>query len=197
MTGNAFLVLRTKGPLCIRFTVLINKSLFKVCDTKSQNLGLWQWRWHWAGQQVVGGYIIKGCKQHIVIILPPVKWQSMCPMYLQCSLKMLSNCFILENPAILGAKLASSFESIWTLKSPCSNLNAPHSRISYFPKIRSSVFSSLDQKSEKYLISLPLLPTPCHSGEAAAKSGGLLLCRVCLVSISLVYFCFHYPSSCT
>lgn len=171
MTGNDFLVLRTKGPLCIRFTVLINKSLFKVCDAKSQNLGLWEWRWHWAGQQVVGGYVIKGCKQHIVIILPPVKWQSMCPMYLQCSLKMLSNCFILENPAILGAKLASSFESIWTLKSPCSNLNAPHSRINYFPKIRSSVFSSLDQKTWKIFnfSSSPPYPLPLRWGSCQIR----------------------------
>lgn len=171
MTGNDFLVLRTKGPLCIRFTVLINKSLFKVCDAKSQNLGLWEWRWHWAGQQVVGGYVIKGCKQHIVIILPPVKWQSMCPMYLQCSLKMLSNCFILENPAILGAKLASSFESIWTLKSPCSNLNSPHSRISYFPKIRSSVFSSLDQKTWKIFnfSSSPPYPLPLRWGSCQIR----------------------------
>lgn len=171
MTGNDFLVLRTKGPLCIRFTVLINKSLFKVCDAKSQNLGLWEWRWHWAGQQVVGGYVIKGCKQHIVIILPPVKWQSMCPMYLQCSLKMLSNCLILENPAILGAKLASSFESIWTLKSPCSNLNSPHSRISYFPKIRSSVFSSLDQKTWKIFnfSSSPPYPLPLRWGSCQIR----------------------------
>lgn len=171
MTGNDFLVLRTKGPLCIRFTVLINKSLFKVCDAKSQNLGLWEWRWHWAGQQVVGGYVIKGCKQHIVIILPPVKWQSMCPMYLQCSLKMLSNCFILENPAILGAKLASSFESIWTLKSPCSNLNSPHSRISYFPKTRSSVFSSLDQKTWKIFnfSSSPPYPLPLRWGSCQIR----------------------------